>query len=303
MKTKKSVFRTVSSLLFIVLYTAYLLVFSDRAKADAAAGLRLCAGVILPAVFPFSVASSLIVSSGLCGVLGKYVGRPLSALLGLSGSGAGVFFLGLVGGYPTGASSCARLYRDNAVSKAEAEALVSYTNNATPAFSAVFIGSLLGSRRAGFAVYLSCIASAFLWGLLLRKKTGSHVPNASASGGCDLSSCVASSARSAVVICADVVVFSIISGALSAVPYCGVVSALPELTNGAVKLSGMISDPRLRGAAVCALTSFSGLCVMDQVCGVCREAGLSARYYVIGKPLQALFSFFAFYLSYPLFSS
>ena len=300
---KRRIIGTAASALFITLYTVYLIVFGSWAKEDAEKGLRLCADVILKTVMPFSVASSLIVSSGLCGAAGRLLGAPFSRLLGLSDDGAGVFFLGLIGGYPSGAVSAGELYSKGAISRDEAERLISFTNNATPAFAAGFCGSVLGDARCGALLYSVCIVSSVVWGVMIRKKAGKREKSKLRLSVPRLSSAVLSASSSCVVICADVIVFSIISGALSRLPLGFVIPALFEVTGGAVSLAAHVRDLRLCGSAVCALVSFSGLCVADQTDGVCRGYGLSPGYYLAGKPVQAVLSFLLYYLSYPLIIS
>ena len=95
-KSIKYVFTVVS----ITAFTAYLLFFGAQSKQDAANGLSVCVNVILTTVFPFSVAAQLLITSGICGRLGRIIKKPASVLFGLSPAGAGLLLLGFIGGYP-----------------------------------------------------------------------------------------------------------------------------------------------------------------------------------------------------------
>ena len=274
--------------------------FNEEAMiAAAAALLPAAAGAVLRLRWDFTGG----MLAGLCGAAGRLLGAPFSRLLGLSDDGAGVFFLGLIGGYPSGAVSAGELYSKGAISRDEAERLISFTNNATPAFAAGFCGSVLGDARCGALLYSVCIVSSVVWGVMIRKKAGKREKSKLRLSVPRLSSAVLSASSSCVVICADVIVFSIISGALSRLPLGFVIPALFEVTGGAVSLAAHVRDLRLCGSAVCALVSFSGLCVADQTDGVCRGYGLSPGYYLAGKPVQAVLSFLLYYLSYPLIIS
>ena len=285
-------------------FAVWMIVGGNEVRSSAYNGLLICRDVILTTVFPFACAADLLIRSGVCGVIGRYAGRPFSVLLGLSGCGAGIFLLSLVGGYPSGAAAVRDSYDSGMIGKSEAEILISYTNNASPAFCIVFAGGLLGSARAGAMCYAVLIFSAILWGTLLRKRTD-PVKGGKDGGVHDFSfsSSVSSAASSAVMICANVIVFSVISGALTRLPAGAALSALSEITNGVIGLSAAIADPRLRACAVCSLISFSGFCVASQVSGVAGRSGLSSRLYMSGKIFQAFISFFALYLLYPLFLS
>lgn len=292
----------VSAAVLITVFTSYLLFFGAQSKQDAAQGLSVCVNVILTTVFPFSVAAQLLITSGICRRLGSIVKIPASFLFGLSPAGAGILLLGFIGGYPSGASGAAELYKRGEISKDEAEVIISYTNNATPAFMINFIGMLLNSAKLGLICYLINIFSALLWAFLLRKKTGQRCEKHSESSDFSFISAVTSSALSTVYVCAFVIIFSVISGAFSRIPMpyiCRIMPSVFEITTGAVILSKAVWSVRVTAAALCAAASFSGLCVASQVFSIAKSAGFSSKFYIPGKIFQACVSFFALYLIYP----
>ena len=292
----------VSAAVLITVFTFYLLFFGAQSKQDAAQGLSVCVNVILTTVFPFSVAAQLLITSGICGRSGSIIKIPASFLFGLSPAGAGILLLGFIGGYPSGASGAAELYKRGEISKDEAEVIISYTNNATPAFMINFIGMLLNSAKLGLICYLINIFSALLWAFLLRKKTGQRCEKHSKSSDFSFISAVTSSALSTVYVCAFVIIFSVISGAFSRIPLpyiCRILPSVFEITTGAVILSKAVWSVRVTAAALCAAASFSGLCVASQVFSIAKNAGFSSKFYIPGKIFQACVSFFSLYLIYP----
>lgn len=300
-KAAKNV-KYIFSVILITAFTSYLLFFGAQSKQDAAKGLSVCVNVILTTVFPFSVAAQLLITSGICGHLGSLIKTPASHLFGLSPSGAGILLLGFAGGYPSGASGAAELYKRGEISKSEAEVIISYTNNATPAFMINFIGLLSGSAKLGLICYLINVFSALLWAFILRKRTNIKTVKIAEYKDFSFISAVSSSAYSTVYVCAFVIIFSVISGAFSRLPLPYISQILPsvfEITTGAVILSEAGFDARVTAAALCAAASFSGLCAASQVFSAAKNAGVSAKYYIPGKIFQAFVSFFALYLIYP----
>ena len=85
-----------------------LLARSAEAAQAVREGLALCAGSVIPALFPFLAVSGLLTAldAGESPALG-----PLARLLGCSQAGARAFLLGLTGSYPVGARTVAQLYR------------------------------------------------------------------------------------------------------------------------------------------------------------------------------------------------
>ena len=287
----------------ILAYTAYLLLFGGEAKDSASRGLSLCVNVILTTVFPFSVASALLLSSGICESLGKSVGRPLAKLFGISYCGSGVVLLGLIGGYPSGAYAAYEYCRSGAIGRDEADRLASYTDNATPAFMTGYIGSLLGSVKAGAFLYAVNIASSFLWAIMLRTGTVKKAAVPISKPAVSFTGSVTSSAVSAVYACAFVIVFSVISGAVSHMPgryFPVILTSLLEVTTGASAIFSACFDPRLSAACLSACTSFSGLCVASQAFSAAHSEKRGVILYISGKLFQAFVSFFTVYLLYPI---
>ena len=90
-----------------------LLCSADTARA-VREGLALCAGSVIPALFPFLAVSGLLTALDAGAAPGR--GRMLLArVLGCGPAGAGAFLLGLVGSYPVGARTVAQLYREKRI--------------------------------------------------------------------------------------------------------------------------------------------------------------------------------------------
>ncbi|MBQ9647799.1 MAG: sporulation protein, partial [Oscillospiraceae bacterium] len=158
--------------LLLALFAAALLFFPAEASDAARQGLRLCFQTVLPSLFPFFVLSALVVASGAGDAFGRALEPVMRPLFYLSGAGASALALGLVGGYPVGARTVAELYRAGNLSKAEAERLLSFCNNAGPGFILGICGdAVFGSVRAGLYLYLVHVAAAVLTGVLLRRCT------------------------------------------------------------------------------------------------------------------------------------
>ena len=102
MKNKLAVFAALCGL--FVLITA-----SAQAVQACRAGLRLCAELILPSLFPFFVLSALLAKLGLPALLGERLAPLGRRLFRVSGAGCTALLMGLLGGYPLGAAYIAEL--------------------------------------------------------------------------------------------------------------------------------------------------------------------------------------------------
>ena len=147
-----------------------LVLLSPQQAAEAVRqAMQLCAGSVVPSLFPFLVLSSMVMSSS-----PPAAPSPASVLadcLGCSSTGARVFLLSLLGGYPVGPRLIGQLVRRGDLSRPEAEHLLLFCNNAGPAFVLGFVGlGLLGSLRAGVLLYLVHALCALLMALLFRPR-------------------------------------------------------------------------------------------------------------------------------------
>ena len=125
--------------------------FPGESAQGARQGLLLCRDLLIPALFPFFVLSSLLIETGWAGRLVRPLARWARPLLGVGGAGTTALLLGLIGGYPVGLRTLASLRQRGDCSQAEARRAALFCNNCGPAF---FIGAagtgVFGSREAGF---------------------------------------------------------------------------------------------------------------------------------------------------------
>ena len=97
----------------------WLLRDAQHVRTAAARALSLCAGTVIPSLFPFLVISGLLIALGFGEWLSPYLSGLMTPLFRLPGQASGPLLLGLVGGYPIGAQSAAELYQQGLLTKNE----------------------------------------------------------------------------------------------------------------------------------------------------------------------------------------
>ena len=147
----------------------WLLSDAQRVKAAAGEALALCAGTVIPALFPFLAVSGLAMALGLGEWLSPALRGLMVPLYRLPGTAAAPLVLGLLGGYPIGAQTTADLYRAGLVTREEGERLLAFANNSNPVFLISVLGAgVFGSVRAGVWLWLIHVLAALLTGLVFR---------------------------------------------------------------------------------------------------------------------------------------
>lgn len=278
---------------------------ADSAVAYMGRGLTLCARTVIPSLFPFMVISELLVSSGAGEALGRLLAGVMRRLFGLSGAGASAVFLGSMCGFPVGARTAVALLDRNAISKAECEHLLTFVNNPSSAFLITAVGvSLYGNRRLGVVLYCVVLGCGLLTGFLARfwlRKPGEpaehpHFPSGFHFGGVEtFTGAVSSAATGMLTVCAYVIFFSAVTGALScAVGGAGrfgemaytLLCGMLEMTGGIGQASALSGNAGLILTAVFA--GWSGISVHCQVMTLCGGRGLSFKPYLLAKAVQGL---------------
>ncbi len=279
---------------------------SDAAIEYMGRGLTLCARTVIPSLFPFMVISELLVSSGAGEAFGRLFSRIMRWLFGLSGAGASAVFLGSMCGFPVGARTAVALLDRNVISKTECEHLLTFTNNPSSAFLITAVGvSLYSNRHLGMVLYATVLGAGFFVGFLARfflrrsdePAEHPHFPSGLHIGGVEtFTGAVAGAATGMLTVCAYVIFFSALTGALGcAVGDTGrsgevgytLLSGILEMTGG-ISLASTLSDREWGLILTAAFAGWSGISVHCQVMTLCGGRGLSFKPYLIAKGVQGI---------------
>ncbi len=277
-------------------------------------GLRLCAELILPSLFPFFVLSILLARLGLPQQLGRWLAPAAARLFRISGAGASALLVGLCGGYPLGAAYTADLEKRGVIPLEEAERLLAFCNNSGPAFiiGAVGIG-VFGSSASGLLLYAVHCCAAVCTGILFRGKQAA-LPGApiSVPDALPLSRALPDAVRQSVVsvlsVCGFVVCFTVFTGLLDANGFLpaaagslssllgtelhwsrALLCGLLELGSGAGALRGLDITP-LNLALAAAMLGWGGLSVHFQTLAVLAESDMKGALHTAGRLISAALS-------------
>lgn len=285
--------------LSLALFAAFLL-FPAACADGVRDGLALAAGQALPALFPFFLASGLLVRSGLVQALTRPAARPLALLYHLPPAAAPAVILGLTGGYPVGTATTADLLRQGALSPSDAARVNAFCNCASPGFCIGLAGlGLFGSARTGAVLYGIHLLSALLTGLFAARAALPDSPIAGApvsapaqrqSFSAIFCAAVQQAASTALTVTAFLTVFCIllhlIQPALSLLPDGEALSGLLELTSGLDALGPLPLPDGVKLTLASFLLGFGGLAVQFQARALAEPVGLSMQGFAACKLLH-----------------
>ena len=254
-------------------------------RDSVAEALTLCARSVVPSLFPFLVASSALLALGFGELAAPWLAGLMEPLFRVPGAGSAALVLGLVGGYPIGAKTAADLYRENLVSREEAERLLAFCNNSNP----VFLISVLGVGVFGCGtIHQWILRQSRSSKSASRQELTRHPPFQAVSFAEAFTGAVRSSLAGILSVCAFVVFFYVLAQPLTAMG--GRLGAVLVAALELFSLTPLLTADAFGFLLAAAAAGWGGLSVLCQTLAVLEGSGLRLRNCFLGKVVQSAFS-------------
>ena len=327
--------RNILPLIFLT-FTLCLVIFSGSNLQAVKSGLTLWANSVVPSLFPFFVATEILMNTNIINVLGKLLNSYMKPLFNVRGEGSIAFIMGIISGYPVGAKIASEFRKNNICSKEECERLLSFTNNSGPLFIVGTVGiSMFGNTLIGVLLLITHILASITVGIIFRfwnskndtkytpKKNfsnTSHNENVNISNlGQILSESITKSLSTIFMIGGFIIIFSSIISILKSSVILNILSgfikpvfnmfsidtslASPfitgvlEITNGISQICSINLKNISVNIIFCAfLLGFGGISVLLQVLSITSKTDLSIKPYIYGKLLHGVIAAFYTFL-------
>ena len=327
--------------LIFVGFTFCLLLFSKSNLPAIKSGLSLWANSVVPSLFPFFVATELLMHTGIVYQLGNLLNKYMKPLFNIRGEGAFAFIMGIISGYPVGAKIATNFRKNGVLSKEECERLLSFTNNSGPLFIIGTVGILMfRNTTIGIMLFITHLLASISVGIIFRfwKTSTSSTLEINSSSSYDtitkrvtlsnlgevLAESITSSISTIFLIGGFVVIFSsiisilkasgalnILSGLFSPIFYtlnidpsfiAPLFSGFLEITNGINTISSIACKKLSINIIFSAfLLGFGGISVLLQVLSITSKTDLSIKPYLYGKLLHGILAAFYTYIFINIF--
>lgn len=266
-------------------------------------GLILWFHTVLPALLPFMVLSNFMIKQEITGGVGRVSYPLLKRVFGLSRAGCYPAVIGFLSGYPIGAKTAAQLYRENRISKEEAQYLLSFCNNTSPMFLIDYIGiHCMGLKIPAmllFIIFLSGWLGSFFSG---RKRFYQQSDKKLVLPCCQKQTVIASLDESILdafltitKIGGYIILFSILAQLVSEllqvsaiIKYIGI--GILEITTGGAVISEICAEEEFMNSILIGLCAFGGLSSIAQTASVMVGTDLSIGKYLLAKIRQTVFA-------------
>lgn len=276
-------------------------VFPEIISRGAKFGLTLWFHTVLPALLPFMVLSNFMIKQNITGGVSRISYPLLKRAFGLSRAGCYPAVIGFLSGYPIGAKTTAQLYREDRISKEEAQYLLSFCNNLSPMFLVEYIGIHCMGLQVPvvllFIIFLSGWLGSFLAGRKRFYRESTKGPKIS----CYQKQTVIASLDESILdafvtitkIGGYIILFSILAQLVSEllqvsaiIKYIGI--GILEITTGGAVISEMCVSEKYLKSILVGLCAFGGLSSIAQTASVLVGTDLSTGKYLLAKIRQAV---------------
>ena len=314
--------------IIFIIFTILLVLFSSSNLSAAKNGLALWANNIIPALFPFFIATELLSHTNVINILGKFLNKFMRPIFNVPGQGSYPLIMGIISGYPVGAKIVCDLRNKNILTKAESERLIAFTNNSGPLFILGTIGiGLFKDTTTGIVLLITHILASLTVGIIFRfwkykdtnignYKNSSSITNYTvniSNIGDILSTSIKNSIITILNIGGFILLFSVIisicnqshlielvNALISPIfnlfhinqdfSY-GIINGFLDITNGLQQISMIPIKNISFSIIICAfILGFGGVSVLLQVYSFTSKTDISIKPYILGKFLQGILS-------------
>lgn len=299
-------FKRILIFVAIVFFVAAMVLVPASVIESGKASLNLCANVLIPSLFPFFVFSGLLIKFGFARIAGRLLNPIMRPVFGVSGSGSIALALGLISGYPLGASCVSELYTSGYTTRRESERLLAFCNNSGPLFIIGAVGTAIyGNPNIGALLYITHVLAALSVGVVLRivggdvgdkvniltqKKAALPVVQPYSFGEA-LADVMRSAVNNMLMICGMTLVFGVVITILQAALPPGIMQLVSA---GSLEIATGVNRTFLSQFGLfdkliitAAIMGFAGFSVHFQVMGILSKTDLRFRAYLLGKAMHS----------------
>lgn len=285
-----------------MLFILFLLIYPGDCVKAAANGLILWYENILPALLPFTVFSNILIQSGYLDDMVRAAGPLLDRLFFHHPQAAYPIVAGFLFGFPIGSKTTADLLREGKLTVREANILCAMCNNISPVFvGSYLLLSSLGLYGKTWITYAILYLPPLLTGLFLLRMEKPAPPTKNTASRSNLNFQIIDAGimdgfETLLKLGGYIMLFSLmtqmcvrLAGGHELALMC--LTGLTEITNGIHVIAQSQAYPMAcKYPLIMGMTAFGGLSGFAQTSSMVKGSGISMRFYLIFRIVQASIS-------------
>lgn len=258
---------------------------------------------LFPTLFPFFIASSLLMNYGFVDIIGSFLSYPMQILFKLPGECGFVLASSLFSGFPSGAKYTVDLLKNNKITTEQANRLITFTHYSNPLFILGMIGTiLLNNQKIAYLILISHIVSGILVGIIFSKREKEIISSLTSQKktktstknfGEILTTTIFDSLNTMFLLLGIVTIFLILTTFINEIFHFPsyiqvIISGLLEMTQGVKLASSLNTIPLLKTILITSIISFGGFSVHMQVLSIISEYKIKYKNFLLARILHAI---------------
>lgn len=289
------------SIFIILLFILFILIYPRDCVSAAANGLILWYENILPALLPFSIFSNILIQSGYLDDIIFAVSPILNRLFFHHPQAAYPIVAGFLFGFPIGSKTTADLMRKGKLSLGEANILCAMCNNISPVFvSSYILIASLGCYSYIWITYMILYLPPLICGLYLlrRQKAASSQKNSTSRSNLTfqiVDAGIMNGFETLLKLGGYIMLFSLLTqicirlaGGRELLLLC--LTGVTEITNGIHVMANSSYPMAFKYPMIIGITAFGGISGLAQTASMIKDTGISMRFYLRFRIVQAAIS-------------
>ena len=299
-------------LILLLLFIAFeILTESPSILSSVTFSFQIWKNNLVPSMFPIFVLSELLIQYGFPQFLGELC-KPLMHIFRMKGSGAFIFIMSIISGFPSNAKYTRELYLKKELTKEEASKILTFTHFSNPLFILGTISILfLNNKEAGLLILLCHYLSNIIIGLLFRNYHPSEKENNKVSFkkailmmhkkrinndknfGQIITNSLMNSINTLLLILGVVTMFLVITTILNNILpfnnyYQSILNGFFEMSQGLKYVSLLEIPLKLKSSLSAMIISFGGLSVHMQMIGILSDTKIKYTPFFTARILHAV---------------
>lgn len=302
----------------LIFFTAQILLTSDKVMNSVEFSFSIWKSSIFPSLFPFFIISEILINYGFVELVSEIFKPVMNKLFKVNGSGAFVFIMSLISGFPSSAKYIREIYKKGLIDEKEGTKILMFTHFSNPLFILGTISlTFLNNKEVGLLILIAHYLTNIIIGLIIRNLYPSKNENNNfsfnnvlkimnkkqKSFGEILSTATKDTINTLLLILGTVTIFlivtTIIDNMINITPYYqAILNGTIEMTQGLKYISILDLPLKVKTIISVMFISFGGISVHMQIISILSDTKIKYFPYLVARVIHALISGLIVFLTF-----
>lgn len=294
----------------LIFFIAQILLTSDKVMNSVEFSFSIWKSSIFPSLFPFFIISEILINYGFVELISEIFKPIMNKLFKVNGSGAFIFIMSLISGFPSSAKYIREIYKKGLIDEKEGTKILMFTHFSNPLFILGTISlTFLNNKEVGLLILITHYLTNIIIGLIIRNLYPSKNENNNfsfnnilkiinkrqKSFGEILSNAIKDTINTLLLILGTVTIFliitTIIDNIINITPYYqAILNGIVEMTQGLKYISILDLPLKVKTIISVMFISFGGISVHMQIISILSDTKIKYFPYLFARVIHALIS-------------